>query len=143
MIVVDASAAAFALLADGETGERCRAALRADSRWLVPGHWLIEVLSVIRGNLLGGKIKPDRAEQAVAAAAELDPVVVPARLVAARIWELRGDLTTYDAAYVAVAERHRHHADPLAPDRGPPPLAVAHGYKLSDIFALSRHAPRR
>jgi predicted nucleic acid-binding protein len=107
LIVVDASAAAFALLDDGETGERCRAALRADSRWLVPGHWLIEVLSVIRGNLLGGKIKPDRAEQAAAAAAELDPVVVPARLVAARIWELRGNLTTYDAAYVAVAERYR------------------------------------
>lgn len=62
---------------------------------------------MIRGNLLGGKIKPDHPERAAAAAAELGPVVVPARLVAARIWDLRGNLTTYDAAYVAVAERYR------------------------------------
>ncbi len=52
MIVLDASAAAFALLDEGDTGDRCRAALQADSQWLVPEHWLIEVLSVIRGNLL-------------------------------------------------------------------------------------------
>ena len=29
------------------------------------------------------------------------------RLLAARIWELRSNLTTYDAAYVAAAERYR------------------------------------
>lgn len=107
MIVLDASAAAFALLDEGETGDRCRAALQADSQWLVPEHWLIEVLSVIRGILLGGKIKPEHAAQAAAAASELDPVAVRTRLLAARIWELRSNLATYDAAYVAAAERYR------------------------------------
>lgn len=107
MIVLDASATAFALLDEGETGDRCRAALRADSRWLVPEQWLIEVLSVIRGNLLGGKIKPDQAAQAAAAVAQMDPVAVRTRLLGARIWELRDNLTTYDAAYVAAAERYR------------------------------------
>jgi predicted nucleic acid-binding protein len=107
VIVLDASATAFALLDEGETGDRCRAALRADSQWLVPEHWLIEVLSVIRGTLLGRKIKPDHAAQAAAAAAEMDPVAVPTRLLAVRIWELRNNLTTYDAAYVAAAERYR------------------------------------
>ena len=107
MIVLDASATAFALLDEGETGERCRAALQADSQWLVPEHWLIEVLSVIRGSLLGGKIKPDHAAEAATAAAELDPIAVRTRLLAARIWELRSNLTTHDAAYVAVAERYR------------------------------------
>ena len=106
MIVIDASAAAFALLDEGETGDRCRAALRADSRWLVPEPWLVEVLSVIRGTLLGGKITPDHAADAATAAAALDPVVVRTRLTAARIWELRANLTTYDAAYVAAAEQH-------------------------------------
>ena len=56
MIVLDASAVSFALLDEGAIGDRCRAALRADSQWVVPEHWLIEVLSVIRGNLIGGKI---------------------------------------------------------------------------------------
>jgi predicted nucleic acid-binding protein len=107
LIVLDASAAAFALLDEGGTGDRCRAALRADSQWLVPEHWLIEILSVIRGNLLGGKIEPRHAADAVAAAAQINPVVVATRPLASRIWELRGNLTTYDAAYIAAAERYR------------------------------------
>ena len=107
MIVLDASATAFALLDEGETGDRCRAALRADSQWLVPEPWLVEVLSVIRGTLLGGKIAPDHAAEAAAAAAAMDPVVVRTRLLAGRIWELRNNLSTYDAAYVAAAEQYQ------------------------------------
>lgn len=106
MIVIDASVTAFALLDEGSTGDRCRIALHADSQWLVPEPWLIEVLSVIRGNLLGGKIGPEHAADAVAAAAALQPVVVPTRLLVTRIWELRGNLTTYDAAYIATAEQY-------------------------------------
>lgn len=107
MIVIDASAAAFALLDEGETGDRCRAALRSDSRWAVPEPWLVEVMSVIRGNLLGGKIAPGHAADAAAAAAALDPIVARTRLIASRIWELRSNLTAYDAAYVAAAEQYR------------------------------------
>jgi len=54
---------------------------------------------------LGRKIKPEHAAQAAAAVAEMDPVTVRTRLLAARIWELRSNLTAYDAAYVATAER--------------------------------------
>lgn len=104
MIVIDASVTAFALLDEGSAGDRCRAVLHADSQWLIPEHWLVEVLSVIRGSLLGGKVKPGHAADAVAAAAALQPVVIPTRLLATRIWELRGNLTAYDAAYVAAAE---------------------------------------
>jgi predicted nucleic acid-binding protein len=107
VIVIDASATAFALLDQGQTGDRCRAALRADSRWAVPEPWLVEVMSVIRGNLLGGKITPNHAADAAVAAAALDPVVAGTRLIASRIWELRDNLTTYDAAYVAAAEQYR------------------------------------
>ncbi len=56
---------------------------------------------------LGRKIKPEHAAQAAAAVAEMDPVTVRTRLLAARIWELRSNLTAYDAAYVATAERYR------------------------------------
>ena len=62
---------------------------------------------MIRGNLLGGKITPDHAADAAAAAASLNPVVVRTRLTAARIWELRASLTAYDAAYIAAAEHYR------------------------------------
>ncbi|MGH3409408.1 MAG: type II toxin-antitoxin system VapC family toxin [Streptosporangiaceae bacterium] len=106
MIVLDASAAAFALLDEGDIGDRCRAAMRADSRWIVAEQWLVEVLSIIRGVLVGAKITPAHAVGAVTAAAELDPVVVRTRLLASRIWALRGNLTTYDAAYVAAAEHY-------------------------------------
>ncbi len=107
MIVIDASVTAFALLDDGSAGDRCRAALHADTQWLVPEPWLVEVLSVIRGNLLGGKIRADQAAGAATAAAELEPIVVPTRLLASRIWELRSNMTTYDAAYIAAAEQYR------------------------------------
>jgi predicted nucleic acid-binding protein len=37
----------------------------------------------------------------------MDPVVVRTRLLAGRIRELRNNLSTYDAAYVAAAEQYR------------------------------------
>ena len=107
MIVLDASAVSFALLDEGTIGDGCRAAFRSDSQWIVPEHWLIEVLSVIRGNLIGGKIAAAHASDAAAAAAEMNPVVAPTRIIASRIWELRNNLTTYDAGYVAAAEQYR------------------------------------
>ncbi|WP_418958278.1 type II toxin-antitoxin system VapC family toxin [Streptomyces tritici] len=106
MIVVDASVFAFSLLDEGAMGGRCRAALMADSRWIAPEHWTIEVMSVIRGNLLGGKISKAHADDAVAALAELEPVVPRSKVLLPRVWELRGNLTVYDAAYVAAAEAY-------------------------------------
>lgn len=106
MIVVGASVFAFSLLDEGPTGDRCRAALRADERWISPQHWTVEVMSVIRGNLLGGKITRQHADDAVGGLAQLDPTVPMTRVLLPRIWELRGNLTAYDAAYVAAAEAY-------------------------------------
>jgi predicted nucleic acid-binding protein len=36
----------------------------------------------------------------------LDPVIPLTRVLLPRIWELRGNLTAYDAAYVAAAEAY-------------------------------------
>jgi predicted nucleic acid-binding protein len=106
VIVVDASVFAFALLDEGPVGAACREALTEDDRWIAPEHWTIEVLSVIRGNLLGGKISKAQAAEAVAGLAQLDPVVPRTRVLLPRIWELRSSLPTYDAAYVAAAEAY-------------------------------------
>ncbi|MDJ0344396.1 type II toxin-antitoxin system VapC family toxin [Streptomyces sp. H10-C2] len=106
MIVVDASVFVFSLLDEGPTGDRCRGALAADDRWIAPEHWMVEVLSVIRGNLLGGKISATHAADAVDGLARIDPVVPRTRVLLPRMWELRGNVTTYDAAYVAAAEAY-------------------------------------
>lgn len=104
MLVVDASVLADALLDDSTSGERARAGLTADDEWAAPDHIFVEVMSVIRGRFLGHKVTLSRAEDAVDALAEIAIYQVdPARLLH-RMWELRGKVTAYDAAYVAAAE---------------------------------------
>jgi len=104
VLVIDASVLANALLDDGTAGAQARTELAADDRWAAPNHIFVEVLSVIRGRLLGRKITLERADDAVTALDELAmDTIDPARLVA-RMWELRSNITAYDAAYVATAE---------------------------------------
>lgn len=104
MLVVDAAALANALLDDGAAGARARGELAADDRWAVPTHIFVEVMSVIRGRLLGRKITLERAEEAATALEELTvDNIDPARLVP-RMWELRDNITAYDAACIAAAE---------------------------------------
>ena len=104
MIVIDASTLADALVDDGPVGDASRGALAADTHWAAPAHLLVEVVSVIRGKALGGKVTPDRAQDAVRT---LPSMVIdqvdPARLVE-RMWQLRANVSAYDAAYVAAAE---------------------------------------
>lgn len=104
MLVVDASVLSDALLDDGPAGDRARDELAADDQWAAPDHIFVEVMSVIRGRLLARKVTLERAEDAVTALvdAAIDKVD-PARLVP-RMWELRGNVTAYDAAYAAAAE---------------------------------------
>lgn len=104
MIVVDASALADALLDDGPMGAAARAALGADPHWAAPAHLFVEVVSVIRGKSFGGKVGLARANEAVAALSALVIDQVDTCQLVDRIWQLRGNLTAYDAAYVAAAE---------------------------------------
>ncbi|RDI63811.1 type II toxin-antitoxin system VapC family toxin [Nocardia pseudobrasiliensis] len=106
MIVVDASVFVHALLDEAVTGQQCRKALESDDRWIAPQHWTVEVLSVVRRLLRAGKIADGRAADAVAALEKLDPEVPLTRVLVPRIWELRGNLTAYNAAYVAAAEAY-------------------------------------
>ncbi|MCQ4081827.1 type II toxin-antitoxin system VapC family toxin [Streptomyces sp. RB6PN25] len=106
MIVVDASVFAFALLDEGPTGQNCRAALADDDRWIAPEHWMIEVTSVIRGNLLGGKITHTHAAEAITSLSQISPIVPLTRVLLPRIWELHPNVTTYDAGYIAAAEAY-------------------------------------
>lgn len=61
---------------------------------------------MIRGLLLGGKLDEGRAEAAVAALASATVAVTPTAPLLPRMWQVRSNLSAYDAAYVAAAEAH-------------------------------------
>jgi predicted nucleic acid-binding protein len=110
VLVVDASVLATPLAhdaddaEDAEDGNRARSRLR-DEALATPDLVDLEVTSVLRGRLAGGHLSPRRAELALTdlAAPPLDRAPSSPRLIP-RCWELRDNLTVYDAAYIALAE---------------------------------------
>lgn len=106
MIIVDASAVANALTDDGPVGRLARSELARDNHWSAPEHLFVETFSAIRGRFLGGKVESRRAADALAALAEAAIELVPTAPLLHRMWELRANLSGYDAAYVAAAELH-------------------------------------
>ncbi|GEL16513.1 type II toxin-antitoxin system VapC family toxin [Pseudonocardia asaccharolytica] len=105
MIVVDASALANMLVYDGERGRAARTVLTRDPAWAAPEHWKAELFSVLRGLSLAGKLSLDRAEWAVARIPRLGVEHVPLDGLLPRMWQLRDNISSYDAAYVALAEQ--------------------------------------
>lgn len=102
MIVVDASALVDALAAEQpypELRERLSAG-RLHAPHLVD----VEVANALRRLAAVGELSVARAADARADFAELIIVRYPHLPLLERIWELRGSLTAYDAAYVALAE---------------------------------------
>ena len=103
MIVVDASVLATALGDDGPDGDHARARLRGE-RLSAPELVDLEVTSVLRRQVHSGAADPRRAALALADLAVLPLRRAPHRPLLARCWELRDNLTVYDASYVALAE---------------------------------------
>lgn len=108
MIVLDASVAAL-LFSDPTSDDRVVTATRVlhgDPDWLVPEHWRVEFLSTIRGLVIGAKLDTGDAAAAIRWLSAVTVAVVPTGPLVPRIWELRTNLTAYDAGYVAAAESH-------------------------------------
>lgn len=104
MIVVDASVLATALSDDGSGGQHLRARLNAESVLCAPEIVDLEVAMAWRRQLSAGWLDADGAQQALDDLAALNLVRAPHLPLMPRIWELRDNLTPYDAAYVALAE---------------------------------------
>lgn len=104
MIVVDASVVVNMLLDDGDDGRRSRERLAAEASQHAPGLLDVEVVSALRRSLGRGLSTEHVAGEAVADLADLRIQRYPHRALLPRIWELRHNLTPYDAAYVALAE---------------------------------------
>jgi predicted nucleic acid-binding protein len=104
VIVVDASALLEALL-------RMPAADAVEERLFAPRETLhaphlidVEVAQVIRRFAAAGEIDGERGRAALADLADLRLSRYPHGLLLPRIWDLRHNLSAYDAAYVALAE---------------------------------------
>lgn len=103
MIVVDASVLVTGLADDGKDGDRVRRRLR-ETQLLAPELLDIEVLSAWRRLAAAGYLDDRRVGFAIADLNALRVQRVPHQPLLNRCWELRHNLTAYDAAYVALAE---------------------------------------
>jgi len=103
VIAVDASVLAVALADDGHDGDQARARLRGE-RLTAPELVDLQVTSVWRRQVRHGAMDARRAALALADLTALPLRRAAHRALLARCWELRGNLTIYDASYVALAE---------------------------------------
>lgn len=103
MLVVDASVLAVALADDGVDGDAARGRLRGEDL-VAPELLDLEVVSVLRGQMIAGALDARRADLALNDLAAMPLERAPHLPLLRRCWELRANLTTYDAAYVALAE---------------------------------------
>ena len=102
-VVGDASALVAVLLDGGRDGVWATAAL-ADRTLSAPSLIAFEAANIIRRQELARAISSDQSAQAHRDLLELDIELWPHELLAERAWELRRNLTVYDASYVALAE---------------------------------------
>jgi predicted nucleic acid-binding protein len=103
VIVADASVLVVALADDGSDGDQARARLRGE-QLTVPELADLEIASVLRRQMKAGILNARRARLALDDLAALPARRAPHRPLLPRCWELRDNLTIYDAAYVALAE---------------------------------------
>lgn len=103
MLVVDASVLAPAVADGGSDGAAYRSRLRGE-RIAAPDLVRVEVLSVIRRQLSVGLLDVDQAEQALDDLLELPVSIYPTASLLRRGWELRDNVSAYDACYIALAE---------------------------------------
>ncbi len=104
MIVVDASVVANALADDGDDGRQARRRLTDESDLAAPDLVDVETVSVLRRRWLAGDLTDRRFSAAVGDLADLPMLRLPTQALMRRAFDLRANVTPYDAVYVALAE---------------------------------------
>ncbi len=102
-IVVDASTVVAALIDSGPDGQWAEEQLRS-APIVAPDLLPVEVAQVLRRAESIDTVGPDSAALAFDALRRLPIELSPFEPLADRVWELRSNLTIYDAFYVALAE---------------------------------------
>lgn len=103
MLVVDASALVPAIADGTEIGRQRRRRLSRD-RITAPDLILVESVSAFRRQSFAGTLDELQAEEAIEDLLELPIIVHPTARLLPRAWELRNNVTPYDACYIALAE---------------------------------------
>jgi predicted nucleic acid-binding protein len=105
VIVLDASAALDWLL-QTVAGQRVEARIYSRGESLHVPHLLdLEVTQVLRRLVREGMVAAKRAEGAVDDLGNLRATRYPHFVLLPRVWQLRHNLSAYDAAYIALAEK--------------------------------------
>jgi predicted nucleic acid-binding protein len=104
VLVVDASAL-LEILLNTPAGDRVAARLFSRGETLHAPHLVdLEVAQVLRRYARAGDVEASRGRAALEDLADFPLTRYPHGLFLPRIWELRRNVTAYDAAYVALAE---------------------------------------
>jgi predicted nucleic acid-binding protein len=107
VIVVDASAWARSIVGDTPLSKACAAVLESDPEWVVANHCKLEVLRTLKRFEYVGEI--DAADATRIAEIVIESATewygTETRWVLDTAWRLRHNVSTCDAAYVAIALR--------------------------------------
>jgi predicted nucleic acid-binding protein len=104
MRVLDASVVADAVAVSGSDGDTARRLVASETRLHVPAVLGAEVTSALRAMVRRGLLSAGHARGAALRVAGLRARRYPFEPFVGRVWELRENVTTYDAWYVALAE---------------------------------------
>jgi predicted nucleic acid-binding protein len=102
-LVIDASMVVSALVDEGAAGRWAESQL-VSGPLSAPHLMPVEVANILRRAAARGEITPDVASMAHADLLDLRVELFPYAPFASRVWELRDNVTSYDAWYVALAE---------------------------------------
>ena len=103
MIVADASVVVSAIADGTDIGTARRHRLRG-AHLASPDLIRVECISALRRHVAAGNLDEKQATQALVDMTALPIDVYPTAPLLARAWQLRDNLTPYDACYVALAE---------------------------------------
>lgn len=94
-----------ALTSDAGGVGRWAEQLLIDENLVAPHLALVEATNILRRLELAGKLERLEAASAAADLASLEIQLLPFTPFAERVWQLRLNITSYDALYVAIAEQ--------------------------------------
>jgi predicted nucleic acid-binding protein len=103
MMVIDASAAIEWLL-NSSTGRRVRDVLLSAQALAAPHLIDVEIVQTLRRYVRRREITPERGRVALRDLGDVQLNRFPHLPMAERMWELRDNVSAYDAAYVSLAE---------------------------------------
>ena len=104
MIVIDASVLANVIGDDGDDGDVARSEFRSADDVAAPDLVDVETVAVFRKRWIAGSISARRFSSAITDLESIAIVRYPTLPLMRRAYELRDNVTAYDAAYVALAE---------------------------------------